>query len=350
MTDVGIKGLCVAIFDETGREIQTLGQCKSIHTLNVKRTKVTKKGIQLALKNLPALRVFEFDSPVQILTELHEECNFPNYQLVSLLSADDYELRPCLPYKNGSLGRVASLSHSLTKVHIVTIPGWTDQELLGLLHLKSLCELAISGETNLSGCAITFDGGLVPLLKAFGNSLTSLSIVEVYGLRVNIRAIVEYCPNLEFLNLKDSGDYVTTPLAEDEQPSSKRRKKVLTLENLKVLKISCDSDREFDIAPEGLDMLLSSPALVKLNIDVCHTVDYCILRRAFDLHQFRHLQSLGFLMCRDLSEQSIYLFMNENNPLKNIEIDSCELLTKEFAKELVDFVRQKNWDVDIFFF
>ncbi len=301
----------------------------------------------MALENLPALRVFEFDFPVQILAELHEECNFSNYQLISLYSADGYERSPCLPYKSGSLGLVASLSSSLTKVHIATLPGLTDQELLGLLQLRSLCELAILGETQRDKREITFDGGVVPLLKAFGNLLTSLSIVEVYGLRVNIRAIVEYCPKLESLTLKDTGDYVTTPLYEDEQLPLKRTKKEIILKKLKVLELYCDSDGDYDISSEGLDMLLSSPALVNLSLGLCQAVDDRILQKAFDLHQFRNLQSLVMFGCSSMTEHGIYLLMNENNSLKKIDISYCELLWEELADELRDFARQKNWDVDI---
>ncbi len=346
VSDVGIKGLCATIFDELGMEIQTLGQCKSIHTLKIRKTRVTKKGIQLALENLPALRVFEFDFPVQVLAELHEECNFPNYQLVSLLSADGYERSPCIPYKSGSLGRVASLSTSLNEVHIATMPGLTDQELLGLLQLKSLCELVISGETNGIDREITFDGGIVPILKAFGNSLTLFSLDEVYGLRVNIRAIVEYCPKLEFLKLDDTGEYITAPL-DVERNSSKRMKKDLTLKNLKVLELCCDSDGDYDISAEGLDMLLSSPALVKLSLDLCATVDDSIVRKAFDLHQFRNLQSLRVSHCHAVTGQAIYMLISEKNYLTKIEIDGCELLTKDFAEELVMFTSQNSWDVDI---
>ncbi len=347
MTNVGIKGLCAAIFDETGTEIQTMGQCKSIHTLKIRKTGVTKKGIQMALENLPALRVFDFDFPVHILAELHEECNFPNYRFVSLLNTDGYEGSPCLPYKSGSLGRVASFSSSLNQVHIAMLRGMTDQELLGLLQLQSLSELAISGMKHWDDdCEITFDGGIVPLLKAFGNSLTSLSIVENFGLRINIRAIVEYCPNLELLNLEDTGEYMTAPL-DEEHNSSKRMKKDLILENLKVLELCCDSHGKYDISSEGLDMLLSSPALVKLKLDRCSPVDDCMLRKAFDRHQFRSLESLEVRWCHDVTEQGIYLFMNENNPLANLELHYCELLTEEFVDKLRDLALQKNWIIEI---
>ncbi len=79
------------------------------------------------------------------------------------------------------------MAHGLT-VHITPLAGMSDQELLGLLQLRSLCELSIE-QNDSDDCEITFDGGVVPLLKAFGNSLTILNIFGVVKFRVNIRAI-----------------------------------------------------------------------------------------------------------------------------------------------------------------
>ncbi len=92
---------------------------------------------------------------------------------------------------------------------------------------------------------------------ALGNSLTSLSIVKVYELRVNILALVEYCPKLEFQILEESGagDYLTTPL-DEEQNVFKPVKKDLILENLKVLELYCDPYGEYDTSSECLNMLL----------------------------------------------------------------------------------------------
>ena len=86
LTDVGIKGLCSIGVDGFGNAKDRLGQCKSIHTLNVLGTQVTKKGIQMALDNLPALKMFYFCSYIQILAELQQERKFKKHSLTSLWS------------------------------------------------------------------------------------------------------------------------------------------------------------------------------------------------------------------------------------------------------------------------
>jgi hypothetical protein len=76
ITDAGIQGLCVSV-NHLGKEDQRLGQCKSIETLIIGGTRITKKGIQTALFNLPFLKKFEIPGgyscpvPVQLLAEIH---------------------------------------------------------------------------------------------------------------------------------------------------------------------------------------------------------------------------------------------------------------------------------------
>jgi hypothetical protein len=71
ITDAGIQGLCVSV--NLGKLDQRLGQCKSIETLIIVRTKITKKGIQTALINLPFLKQCNSCHvvPVQFLAEMH---------------------------------------------------------------------------------------------------------------------------------------------------------------------------------------------------------------------------------------------------------------------------------------
>ena len=60
VTDNGIRGLCVSV-DDLGEANPGHGQCKSIHTLDIYGTKVTIKGVQLALENLSDLKDFNFE-------------------------------------------------------------------------------------------------------------------------------------------------------------------------------------------------------------------------------------------------------------------------------------------------
>ena len=72
----------------------------------------------MALDNLPAFKMFYFCSYIQILAELQQERKFKKHSLTSLWSdessfCDLYDVGEKdhhLPYKSGSLGRLAPFS------------------------------------------------------------------------------------------------------------------------------------------------------------------------------------------------------------------------------------------------
>ena len=81
MTDDGIKGLCLSI-DNQGMKDERVGQCKSISTLNIRHTKVTESGIQIAFENMPGLKKLFSCFPIQVLADF--SVRFPQYSLASL--------------------------------------------------------------------------------------------------------------------------------------------------------------------------------------------------------------------------------------------------------------------------
>jgi hypothetical protein len=61
-------------------------------------------------------------------------------------------------------------------VIIELITGLTDSDLLGLLSLENVNDLDISGSFDNTTVSVTFEGGVVPLLKGFGCSLKHLML------------------------------------------------------------------------------------------------------------------------------------------------------------------------------
>ena len=128
-----------------------MGQSKLIHTLKIAHTKVSKKGIRVALENLPNLKTFEFCRSVQILAEIRRE----NLQLLCFKTYSITEFQctefqddsgNIVPYEMESLRLAAALCPSVNVVHITSQPGLTDFELDGLLGLKTLRELKIEDQ------------------------------------------------------------------------------------------------------------------------------------------------------------------------------------------------------------
>ena len=198
VTDDGILKLCV------------VGNCKSIRLLSISRCcKVTTKGIQLALDNLPQLSLLEHECLLECLGEIaqnaldHNLC-LPKYSLKTL-----YILRDTI-YKTGSLQKSVLLCPDVIRVYLTMWrkKRFDNSELLSLLSLEKLYTIEIinaefeklqftSTEIQINR-GLTFDG-VVPLLKKFRRLLKSLEFRDFYA--VDIAMIIESCPNLESLTI-----------------------------------------------------------------------------------------------------------------------------------------------------
>ena len=366
ITDAGIQGLCVSV-NHLGKEDQRLGQCKSIENLFIEGTKITKKGIQTALINLPFLKQFENSSdscpvPVQLLAEMHQsdwnikrQKDIRKYSLESLfLDGDNADTFNCTPYASGNLGLVASLCPSVKSVKVKLIKGLTDSEMLGLLSLKNVNELEIDG--FYVNDTVTFEGGVVPLLKGFGSALKDLTLS--YLKDVNIRAIIDFCTKLQSLTLEYNESYSTTGSAkEDAEPyhHSKRcrmEQKPSVLKNLEKLRVfypleSEDPSGEAKISSEDLLSLLSSPSLMDIEIFDCDNLTNYIFERASEIHQFLSLEKLTVYRCQSLTRRGINVVMNNKTPLKRIVIRDCDNITDDDIDLFISYADSENWELSV---
>ena len=315
LTDDGINGLCV------------IGVCKSISELNIAATKVSKQGILMALENLPALKVFDFCSHIQILAELHGESNIQRFSLTTLGSTHHCIGCYSVPYKIGSLGLLAPLL-LVNEVHLNFLNFITDQDLQGLLCLKKLSEFSCV-------CTdITFDGGIVPLLEACGSSLTLLTLSEISGntVEINVDPIARYCPKLESLTIDNCGDIVTTQLEERHPFSSFLYLKKLELDFF----VSHNERRlmtdDFRTMQRVLwDVLLSSPALEYLKL-WCEYLPFDV--EMICKAKLQNLKYLELAFSDFVTREVIELLLNENRSLKTITIIDCDLVTREDEEKL----------------
>ena len=358
MTNAGIKGLCSNDYAgyETNYETRRMGQCKLIHTLKMKKTKIGKEGIKVALENLTKLKIFEFYRSVQILAEIRRENlergYFKTYSITKFECTKfmDHLFGNILPYESRSLRLVATLCPFVNVVHITLQPGLTDFELCGLLELKvgGLRELKIEdhvvGDREWENNEITFDCGVLPLLKAFGSSLVSLTLYEL-NICVNIRAIVELCPHLEHLILQSVDFYSIASLREE----SNHHRKDVSLKHLKKLRVVSEFWGSTDFSSEMLSMVLSSPGLVSLEFFGCDAVTDDVLEEAARLHQFQNLEVLCLDCCDCVTKKGIDILMNERNVLRSLWLDDCDMIRQQDVEEWNSKARKENWNISINF-
>ena len=276
-------------------------------TLNIRHTKVSESGIQIAFENLLGLKKLISCFPIQVLADL--SVRFPQYSLTCLeFCAHDRDCPALPPYKLGSLGLAAFMcSETVTEVKIRAQRGITNVELLGLLQLKNLCELSINGEPAEE--VITFEGGVAPLLVAFGKSLTLLDLERLKITESDIGIIFENCSlltNLRFFEVNIL------------QSEFIRSEKILS--KLKFLYVECDFAEGDEFPSYYLTSLLSSPELSQISIRFSDTLTDQVLLDAANRNQFLKLKQLEIVYCHVVTKKGIDVFFNDNNSLKKVDV------------------------------
>jgi hypothetical protein len=349
VTDHGIEELCLGLNNAGGTES---GRCKSLQVLTVgnrKGRQITKKGVKIALENLPALRIIDHNATVEVWadiaqTHLNQMLLPPKFAL-SVLRLEDRQ-----PYSSGYLGLAISLCSTITSMHIEETAGFTDTDLLTLMALEQLQNLYIHADPNLGKNQekITFDGGLLPLLKVKGSSLKKLQLFFLSN--VDVYRIAEFCPNLGDLRLEDILSY-TCPDEVNVSFTSKRSRKDFTLKSLTNLYIWVLQHEKSTNHPqrEILLFLLSSPFLSKIEILSCDTLTDNVLLAATKIHQFENVTEIVLQKCYFVSKRGIDVFMQGGNSLKFIYLYNCKKVNQENINFWENQAQKKNWDFYIDF-
>ncbi len=359
MTDYGIQGLCVSV-DNLGRKCETLGQCKSIQLLSLEcTTRVTKKGVQMALDNMPVLRNLHHDATVEALAEIAKHSlngkllDPPEFALSVLRMPFNS------PYQSGDLRLALSLCPSLTVLRIVEADGFSNIDLISLAALKNIRKLSIYGDLKLQShthSKLSFNGGVVPLLKAIGILLKKLKLENLKN--VNIETILEFCPNLLKFCLIDNLSYTTTCQKVQKSVIFQQSKEISMFQKLKILNIAIlqienliltgrsSSDRLIPL--ETLVLLLSSPLLSNIRILACDSLTDPVLFAAAKLHHFQNLEKLLLQNCHYVTKRGIDILMQDGNVLERVELNDCmKVSSQKNMRDWVSQAKKKNWVLSI---
>ncbi len=110
MTDVGIEGLCVSVHCQN-EKIRS-GQWKLIQELKIEGTKITRKGILMAIANIPFLQVLFHPDTVDVISEIHQKALDQNIILIPSFSFTSLKIGRTfwtpisdIFYKSGSLDK-----------------------------------------------------------------------------------------------------------------------------------------------------------------------------------------------------------------------------------------------------
>ncbi len=348
MTDAGIAALCVSV-DHLGNKNEAIGQCKSIVNLWTNGTEVTISGIQVALQNLPVLEFWDMVS-IQILIQLHKKdflckklVDIPKYSFNYLQLESWKPNTPFYRYISGSLKMVLPFCPSLLEVHINTMSGFKDDDLLCLIYVKKLSKLRIIGNlVDSSVNRITFDDGVVPLLKAKGLTLDLLQIANL-NTPININIVTALCPNLSSLALEDNQEYISSTWY-SSQPKWTDMPKLEKL--VKLFLNDASASRNSGIPSKNLALLLSSPCLIEIDISYCKTLTDDVLLTIAKLNPFLRLQKLSLLACCSITNKGVDVFMQENE-IKKISLCFCRGITKDDIHKWESKAVEQKWDLEL---
>ena len=310
---------------------------------------MTEAGAFLVLKHLPNLKIFKFNSSLQVVAQMNpirmasvpdQACASSQQQqsacnrLVRRLPLMNLHCWPSVqfPYVSGGLAAAIQCCPSVVQVDIVNVRGIFDRDLRALLDLQNLQHL------SLGRMEVSFEGGLLPILEKFGpDSLEQLELCSLT--EVNVAAIAKHCTNLRSLSLRSIDRY--TPLAHVQSKRLPHQ-----FQSLKHLEMYNDR-RHNNGAPTLTDLsfLISSPWLIAIELSGLENLSDQLIERMALFHCF--LKRLSLVDCPNVTPYSIDFLLVSDSPIAEINIKSCAKLLLTDANKWVKLAQESNWDLSI---
>merc|ERR1719369_1344053 len=181
-------------------------RCKSLLSINILKTRTSAAGVAYLLYYHPQLvnlvtenfsPVFEFFQTEEFVKSTGTKNYSPVLRLRKLTFTED---------KVTEQGFTAAISSCPLLEHLVVRQTDLSNSLLGELMSKPSITTLHLGNSSFSQHTLHFEDGIIPLLFALGQRLTSLNL-EKFN-KVDVMQIGELCPNLRFLRLSCIGSYV----------------------------------------------------------------------------------------------------------------------------------------------
>ena len=326
------------------------GGCKSIVQLNVIGTAMTKLGARLAIQHLPKLAVFKCHFSLEVIARMFEVSDGHN-SLTQLppngsstvrrlpLTSLYFQSSRGLSYVAGFLTTAVRFSPFIVHVEIMDVSRILDQDIRALLELQQLRHLLLESIDDLS-----FDCGLLPILRKFGSS--SLEHLElVYIEEIDLAAIVEHCSNLRSLML------INNTCIQSSLQSWKlaHQNQLLSLQSLCIRHGFADQDEESKIGAlsktDLSGLLLSSPSLVSLKAVYLDAMTDQLIESAAVHHGFSKLKCVEFNGCKNLTRHAIDTLISLDSPIEEIAFSYNRNLTERDKNRWEKIVFKKNWNL-----
>uniref|UniRef100_T1IP17 F-box domain-containing protein n=1 Tax=Strigamia maritima TaxID=126957 RepID=T1IP17_STRMM len=327
VTDDGISSLCINMDDIENAENS---RCLKINSLLVIGTNITDRGAMIAIKHLPYLRVFEYPNNCRSLELLYGDAD-SDWSAVHPLETLYYDCEPHSFVAQQTIEMAVITCPNVNKV-CLTNSNMSDQILLLLSNFSHLSDLSL-GNGPLS--SLSFNG-VSTLLRLKGNHLTTLVLVEIPQVDVNV--IGQCCPCLQHIELLFIAGY--------ESPESDVCTVRTPFEQLRIIRIVCTE--EYDIPGKQLLTLLAHcPNLHDVFLQRCQTLTDSLLNDALNSNTLPNLTLVELEYCNTLTVASVMSLFSLDNPLNSLKMWWCRGITRADYSFLKDLVMQENLDTTV---
>ena len=311
------------------------GGCQLLESLFVRKSNVSRYGVEVAVGRLGNLRYLDSEHP---LPPNERGIQRPTPSLLSFMCTRHgvVKMKCTLPLTD------TVLSSKLVQANFVT-----NIDLAEVRDLLSAFSNVPRQAPNLDHL-ITFEGGVVQFLTRFGAESETVELLFLH--RVDVCLILGTCRRLRNLTLFRISSFQSRPVQDgNAQPATGSNPPPSIVKCLEHFRFVGDLDSEEADCGELLSVVLAAPNLKCLEIENCPNLVDTLLLDAFNVHRFETLESLTLINCDELTRDLfVHLFLSRNNSLRRVKLIFCKnLCTISNRDEWQSLAKMRHWDLTL---
>ncbi|XP_050397959.2 uncharacterized protein LOC126815906 [Patella vulgata] len=333
ITDNGAQSLC-------GGKLANGPKCKSLVKLDVKATKIGINGAMMIIKTFEKLQMFKFADVVEAVKQIVESNN-------NQTKNGENALKLC--YLSATGVKCRGISSESIVMSVLCCPfvtdltlyrGATNENVQYLLNLKFLRNLKITSD---KAGDVTFDDGLLPVLKSKGDNLKYLGLYDIDD--IDLCKLGFYCSNLERLKIfmpmfnpvkfNSSTNYITNP-------------KSGAFRHLKEFMLVIGEDDAILKSSDLYFVLENALKLEKLHLINTQCLTDNLLKRILLLNPLVHIDQIELETCHHITEDSVWQLIACQSPLKQLTLTGCHEITRQNLDQFKKFSKAQNLNLSIY--